>query len=185
MTLVNPQRISRSENTVIRSVFYLFPLLVFLTGCSEQKAAISPEFKLTLLSGEDFHAQTAPVFLLNYWATWCKPCLEEMPELNEFSRSQNVPLLGVNFDVLTSSLSLKEQREQAAKLQVEFGVLSASSAQALELNWHLPRPKGLPTTYLLSSTGALLGALQGPQTEGSLKKAVIQARAVQTTAGNR
>lgn len=179
---MNPQTISRGVNTVIRSAFYSVVLMVFLTGCSEQKPALSPQLNLSLLEGADVNTASAPIFLLNYWATWCKPCLEEMPELNEFSRTQDAPLLGLNYDVLTSELSIEEQREQAAKLQVEFGVLSASSAQALEQQWQLPRPKGLPTTYLLSSTGAVLGTLQGPQTEDSLKKALIKARAVQATA---
>ncbi|MFT4997247.1 MAG: thiol-disulfide isomerase/thioredoxin, partial [Flavobacteriales bacterium] len=36
---------------------------------------------------------------INYWATWCKPCIEEIPELNEFA-AQNpyLVVLGVNFD---------------------------------------------------------------------------------------
>lgn len=177
---MNLQRTSRSLNAVIRSALCLAALLVLLSGCSEQKTAQSPELSLELLSGDDFDTASAPVFLLNYWATWCKPCLEEMPELNEFSRTQDAPILGLNYDVLTSELPIEAQQEQAAKLQVEFGVLSASSTLALEQQWQLPRPKGLPTTYLLASNGILLDTLQGPQTLDSLKEAVIQAKAVQT-----
>jgi len=38
--------------------------------------------------------------LINYWAEWCKPCLEEIPELNTFAEahSEQVSVLGVNYD---------------------------------------------------------------------------------------
>lgn len=179
---MNPPRISRSLNAVIRNALSLAALVLFLTACTEQKSAEPARLNLSLLEGADINIGSAPIFLLNYWATWCKPCLEEMPELNEFSRTQDTPLLGVNYDVLTSDLSLEEQREQAAKLQVEFGVLDAPSTLALEQQWQLPRPKGLPTTYLLASNGVLLGTLQGPQTLKSLKEALIQAKEVQVKA---
>ena len=36
--------------------------------------------------------------LVNYWAEWCKPCLEEIPELNHLDKSPGISVLGVNFD---------------------------------------------------------------------------------------
>lgn len=161
---------------MIRKLFLILPLAVFFSACSENKTEVSTTLNLTMLEGEAFDTASAPIFLLNYWATWCKPCLEEMPELNDFAKSQTAPLLGLNYDVLTSDLSSEEQQEQADKLQIEFAVLDALSIRALEQDWQLPRPNGLPTTYLLSSTGIVLATLQGPQTLVSLKQAVIQAR---------
>ena len=35
--------------------------------------------------------------LVNYWAEWCKPCLEEIPELNSIDTASAVVVLGVNF----------------------------------------------------------------------------------------
>lgn len=159
--------------------FGLFALIgaVLVLACSERTPPSSPALELTLLGGERFVAQSEPVILINYWAKWCKPCLEEMPELNEFSRTQSVPLLALNYDLLTSELPIEAQQEQAAKLAIEFGVLDASSSRALEQRWQLPRPAGLPTTYLLNSNGVLLHTLQGVQTLDSLQEAVAQAKA--------
>ena len=36
--------------------------------------------------------------VVNYWAIWCKPCREEIPELNQLNQIDNVVVLGVNFD---------------------------------------------------------------------------------------
>ena len=36
--------------------------------------------------------------VVNYWAVWCKPCREEIPELNELNKDADIQVLGVNFD---------------------------------------------------------------------------------------
>src|SRR5690554_7457367 len=41
--------------------------------------------------------------LVNYWAEWCKPCLEEIPELNELDKAPDISVLGVNFDGITGT----------------------------------------------------------------------------------
>ncbi|MDX1654198.1 MAG: TlpA disulfide reductase family protein, partial [Candidatus Competibacteraceae bacterium] len=38
--------------------------------------------------------------VLNFWATWCPPCLEEMPELEAFHRSDSAVVVGVNFETV-------------------------------------------------------------------------------------
>lgn len=62
-----------------------------------------PSFTLTADDGRtvrpaDFQGK---VLVLNFWATWCPPCLEELPSLNQFSRemrAQGVEVLGVSVD---------------------------------------------------------------------------------------
>ena len=103
--------------------------------------------------------------LVNYWAKWCKPCIKEIPELNELDHSRDdVTVLGVNYDGLTG----QELEAQLTELGVEFTTLTQDPA--LELG--VARPVVLPTTFLLNPKGELVATLLGPQTLQSLSEAI-------------
>lgn len=104
--------------------------------------------------------------LINYWAEWCKPCIEEIPELNHFAQthSQQVALLGVNYDQVQAPLL----QQQIAQLGIEFPVLLNDPAA----HFGQQRPSVLPTTLLIDPQGNFVKALLGPQNEASLKAAI-------------
>ena len=104
--------------------------------------------------------------LINYWAVWCKPCIEEIPELNELARKHGdlVRVTGVNFDGMTG----EELAAEAEKLGVEFELLETDPASALGYN----RPRALPTTVLINPAGEITHILEGPQTSDSLYQAM-------------
>src|SRR5690554_8199665 len=56
--------------------------------------------------------------LVNYWAEWCKPCLEEIPELNELDKAPDIAVLGVNFDGVTGAplVELGERRSEERRV---------------------------------------------------------------------
>lgn len=99
--------------------------------------------------------------VINYWAQWCKPCAEEIPELNALDqRFSGVTVVGVNYDgAAGAALRLQEE-----KLGVEFNTLESDPAGALGI----PRPRVLPTTLILNPEGKLATTLVGPQTLLSL-----------------
>jgi len=102
---------------------------------------------------------------INYWAEWCKPCAEEIPELNKFAAGrQNVMVVGVNFDNPDSVVAL----QQMNKMRIDFAVVTNDSAQAV-----FPHtvPQGLPGTIVINPEGKIVRTLQGPQTESSLLQA--------------
>lgn len=101
---------------------------------------------------------------INYWAEWCKPCAEEIPELNAFSKANpDVLVLGVNFDNVEHENLLK----QANALRIEFPLVGhdVRSLFPHEL------PQGLPATYIFGPDGQLVDTLQGPQTVATLDQA--------------
>jgi thiol-disulfide isomerase/thioredoxin len=153
-------------------------LALLLTGCFS--VADSP--KLFLINGTAVDVSAKPLLFINYWAPWCKPCHEEIPELNAFTQSHQVVMLGVNFDVFTGVHSVSELQTQAAQLNIEFGVLDTPSSRALESHWQLPRPKGLPTTYIISAQGQWVATLLGPQTQQTLSVALTQAKQLMRSA---
>ncbi len=99
--------------------------------------------------------------VVNYWAIWCAPCREEIPELNELAKVDpgKISVFGVNFD----EPDLATLLSQSETLNIQFPNMSA--AQALELG--LEKPNTLPTTYILYQ-GQVAHRLIGPQTQETL-----------------
>lgn len=113
---------------------------------------------------EDFRGQW---LLINYWAQWCKPCIQEIPELNQINREfSQVSVLGVNYDGITG----EDLETQIRELGVDFPNLARDPAAELGLS----RPQVLPTTLVLDPSGQLSQTLIGPQTLSSLAVATGQ-----------
>jgi peroxiredoxin len=74
-----------------------------LAASSLCAAAPAPDFTLRTLDGSNLrlHEQRGRVVLVNFWATWCGPCRQEMPLLNQLYqkyRGSGFTLLGINVD---------------------------------------------------------------------------------------
>ena len=105
--------------------------------------------------------------VINYWATWCQPCIKEIPELNALHRQYpGVAVLGVNYDGATGD----ELEQQARELNIDFPLLITDPSAQLAI----PRPMVLPTTLILGPDGRLRDTLVGPQTLESLARATAQ-----------
>lgn len=93
--------------------------------------------------------------IVNFWASWCSPCLLEMPELQAFYEAQRAraTVIGVNFE----DRSANEVRVFTDQLAITFPIaLSAGNpVPGFEL-------KGLPTTFLISPDGKLVDTHLGP-----------------------
>ena len=104
--------------------------------------------------------------VINYWAQWCKPCIKEIPELNELAHKHpEITVLGVNYDGATG----EQLAQQVAELGITFTNLATDPAAELGMD----RPRVLPTTVILTPTGELSTTLVGPQTLASLLRATI------------
>ena len=91
-----------------------------------KKGQIAPDFTLHTLSGDTFSLSQlkGKKVILNFWATWCPPCKEEMPQLQDYYKTyaeeDNVEVVGVNFTYRDGS---KEQIEKfIASYKINFPI---------------------------------------------------------------
>jgi thiol-disulfide isomerase/thioredoxin len=97
--------------------------------------------------------------VINYWAVWCKPCREEIPELNHLNGVMGIEVLGVNFDRKSGEALYAD----AQSLGLEFENIGDPSHQL-----GIERPIVLPTTVVLSPSGDVEAVLIGPQTKETI-----------------
>lgn len=107
--------------------------------------------------------------LINYWASWCQSCVEEIPELNRFYRQHekdSIALFAVNYD----GLPLSKQISLIKKFNILYPSLSTDPALALGLE----DIAGVPVTFVFNPQGELAETLYGGQDLRSLEQVVAK-----------
>jgi peroxiredoxin len=132
------------------------PLLALLAAAAPWVAAAplaptapAPDFTLRTLDGQKLRLgeQRGRVVLVNFWATWCGPCRQEMPHLNklyEKYKSSGFVLLGVNVDDDT-----RQAAGVADKLGVKYPVLPDADKR-VSRQYDL---SAMPSTVLIDRDG--------------------------------
>ncbi len=122
--------------------------------------APAPRAELRTLAGEaatlaDYHGR---VVLLNFWATWCAPCIREMPSLDRLQAElgpEGLQVVAVSVDRGGAEVVEPFLRELGlTRLEVLLDQ-KFKSARAFSFS-------GLPTTYVIDAEGRLVGGLEGP-----------------------
>jgi thiol-disulfide isomerase/thioredoxin len=96
------------------------------------------------------------VVVINFWATWCAPCITELPALARLKEARpDIEVIAVSLDLQKTPADLRAflDKSGAASLDVYFD-------QGTELNVQFPN-RGLPTTYVLSPENKIIYKLEG------------------------
>ncbi|WEN16377.1 TlpA disulfide reductase family protein [Rhodanobacter sp. AS-Z3] len=153
--------------TLLRSPFFRSAVigLTFAFGVSAQAAMPEqPSLHVTTLDGKtfDLSAQRGKWVIVNYWATWCVPCIKEMPDISRFVAShKNVVGIGLAYDDSEAA----DIKDFLVKHPVVYPIAQVSMENPPK---DFDEPRGLPTTYLISPDGKVAKHIVGPVTEASL-----------------
>ena len=141
-------------------------------GSGVRVGSPAPDFTLFSLAGPpvSLHEQQGKVVLINFWATWCAPCREEMPALQavyEKLADQGLVVLGVNW---TQVDYLPDVEAFVEALGLTFPILLDSDGTVSE---DLYQVLGLPTSVLVGRDGTVravrIGILDLQELEGALQ----------------
>jgi thiol-disulfide isomerase/thioredoxin len=105
--------------------------------------------------------------LINFWAPWCPPCIQEMPELITLQQQhKDVQVIGV----AVMYQSRKEVLDMVTKQSISYPIVFGNEDTAGDFGGL----DGMPTSFLYSPSGKLVGHHQGPLTQNEIEQAIEQ-----------
>jgi thiol-disulfide isomerase/thioredoxin len=158
------------------SLALAFAASIAFAGAAPAEPAKMPTLSVKTLDGGtfDLSAERGKWVIVNFWATWCSPCIKEMPDISKFVASRgDVAAIGLAFggeeiEDVTSFLEEHPVKYPIANVPLESPPKDFGA------------PKGLPTTFLIAPDGRLAKKFTGPITGRELEKAIAAAGSSKT-----
>lgn len=127
-----------------------------ITASDDDEPFIAPDFTLTSINGDEVSLMSlrGQWVMLNFWATWCKPCVEEMPVLQEISETHSdLVLLGIN---VREDTQLVE--EFLAENSITYTILMTPRSDEADqvLISYFPSGTALPQTIIIAPDGEIV-----------------------------
>jgi thiol-disulfide isomerase/thioredoxin len=150
--------ILRQWRKLLMRFFKFLAMLPMLMACMGNAAPASGEFNLTDMDGNahrlsDYRGKWV---LVNYWATWCPPCLEEVPDLvmlYDQHKDGNLMVIGV----AQQYKSRQEVAEFVDDMLMSYPIVLGNAS----VNAQIGPDEILPTTYIYNPEGKLVKIKRG------------------------
>ena len=135
-------------------------VIVFLLGLSSVAGQSQPQLSLKDVDGktQTLSDYRGKIVVLNFWATWCVPCKEEMPFFVEAQKKygqRNVVILAASLD---DDRTKKYVRKFVQAYKMDFPVLLDATAESME---QFGLGETLPSTIFLDAQGSFAGKIEG------------------------
>ncbi len=149
----------RSRLSLLPTLFFLMCSLLFTNVYAVDKNKIPPDFTLKSRSGENLKLSEfrGEIVMINFWASWCGPCRQEMPELERLYqryKPMGFTLLGINVDE-----QIKNAEKMLKQIPVSFPILFDREHKVTDLY----EVAAMPTTILIDRNGTVRGVHLGYQ----------------------
>ena len=130
----------------------------------------APDFEVTAENGKKFSRSDfgGKILMLNFWATWCPPCIEETPRLNALQEElakDGVVVLGISVDK-----NEKPYKKFIERMRVKFPTTRDAEAR-ISASYGTYK---FPETYIINSAGKVLAKYEGEPSSTWLDPKVIE-----------
>lgn len=130
-----------------------------------------PALKIATIDGQpyDLAARRGKWVVVNFWATWCKPCLKEMPELSALdAMREHIEVIGLAYEEI-------EPEDMKVFLKLHPVVYPIAVVDTYNPPADFATPRGLPMTYLIAPDGKVADKFLGPVTAKDIEAAIAKA----------
>ncbi|MEH6420643.1 TlpA family protein disulfide reductase [Pseudomonas sp. CGJS7] len=134
-------------------------------------ASDTPELRIATLDGKtyDLAEHRGRWVVVNFWATWCAPCIKEMPELSALdTMREHIEVVGLAYEEIEKA----EMEAFLKKHPVSYPIAIVDVADPPKA---FDTPKGLPMTYLIGPDGKVAEKFLGPVDAKKLEDAIAKA----------
>ena len=153
---------------------FAFFLSAALCACPVLAAPAAPlALSIRTTDGAQFNlaALRGRWVIVNQWATWCGPCLREMPDISAYVQKHkaHVAAIGLAYDDISATDLAAFLRKHPVRYPIAKVDLEHPPAT-------LPEPQNLPSTYLVAPDGVVVKHFVGPVDAAKLDAAIATAR---------
>lgn len=152
---------------MLQKIFFLFAFLFFSYTLLGQDLVKLPELQKLI-------HEPGPVRVINFWATWCAPCVKEMPlfeKLNQENKNTKVLLVSMDYDLDPDPAKVKKFIERK-KIQSQVVILAEENPndwiEKIDKDWS----GALPSTLVINPNSGKRKFIQGEMKEGDLEKLI-------------
>lgn len=125
---------------------------------------VAPDFTLSTVDGRTVHLSDlrGKVVMLNFWATWCKPCRQEMPSMEEMYHGFK-SVSGDRFDLIAVNENNMFYQGKVKPFLQKFGIDFTVPLDPMGKLDHLYKITGVPETFVIDQKGIVAEHVIGPR----------------------